>query len=117
MPYSIQAEQSVLGSILLDKDSIVMVMLLDRKDFHKKAACRNFEAMIRLYQKGEPIDLITVMDALGKKALNLRRQLPAQPDLSLFSFTYHNILYKIVKENPCCVSLFKLATHYGKKLQ
>lgn len=102
MPYSIQAEQSVLGSILLDKDAIVLVTdMIEAKDFYKEFHSEIFSAMMRLYMKGEPIDLITVTEELTKKEaaqsveeINYLTDLTAVPD-----FTSHITTYaKIVKE-------------------
>lgn len=119
MPYSIQAEQSVLGSILLDKDSIVMVTdIIESKDFYKELHAEIFEAMIRLYQKGEPIDLITVMDALGKKenfksaeAITYLTDLTSVPD-----FTAHITNYaKIVKEKSLLRELIQASQRIMEK--
>ena len=69
-PHSIEAEQSVLGSILLDKESILKVAdTLSPKDFYKKSHRLIYEAMVDLYQEQEPIDVLNVTTRLKDKKL------------------------------------------------
>ena len=67
-PQDIDAEQSVLGSLLIDKDAVVKIAdIVAPKDFYRKAHEMIFEAMIGLYSKSEPIDLLTVSSRLKEK--------------------------------------------------
>ena len=67
-PQDIEAEQSVLGSLLIDKDAVVKIAdIVAPKDFYRKAHEMIFEAMIGLYSKSEPIDLLTVSSKLKEK--------------------------------------------------
>ena len=67
-PQDIDAEQSVLGSLLIDKDAVVKIAdIVAPKDFYRKAHEMIFEAMIGLYAKSEPIDLLTVSSKLKEK--------------------------------------------------
>ena len=67
-PQDIEAEQSVLGSLLIDKDAIVKIAdIVSPKDFYRKAHEIIFEAIIGLYTKSEPIDLLTVSSRLKEK--------------------------------------------------
>ena len=67
-PQDIDAEQSVLGSLLIDKDAIVKIAdIVAPKDFYRKAHEIIFEAMIGLYSKSEPIDLLTISSRLKEK--------------------------------------------------
>ncbi len=67
-PQDIEAEQSVLGSLLIDKDAIVKIAdIVAPKDFYRKVHEIIFEAMIGLYTKSEPIDLLTVSSRLKEK--------------------------------------------------
>ncbi len=69
-PYSIEAEESLLGSMLISKDAIVSVVeLVSEKDFYRKSNQEIFKAIIELYIKGEPADPITVAEHLKKKGL------------------------------------------------
>ncbi len=64
-PQSLEAEQGVLGSMLLERDAIAKVVEMMRgDDFYRDAHRRIFEVMIDLFERGEPVDLITVTDRL-----------------------------------------------------
>ncbi|KNY28639.1 replicative DNA helicase [Pseudobacteroides cellulosolvens] len=64
-PQSIEAEQSVLGSMLLDKEVIpVVTEILKSEDFYRADHKEIFEAVMDLFDAGEPIDLITVSEQL-----------------------------------------------------
>ncbi|MDQ7827377.1 MAG: replicative DNA helicase [Armatimonadota bacterium] len=64
-PQSLEAEQSVLGSMLLERDAIAKVVeMLRGEDFYRDAHRRIFEAITDLFERGEPVDLITVTDRL-----------------------------------------------------
>ncbi|NLU10430.1 MAG: replicative DNA helicase [Tepidanaerobacter acetatoxydans] len=64
-PYNLEAEQSVLGSMLLSKDAItVAAEQLQAQDFYKESHKKIFEVIVRLYEDREPVDLITVTEAL-----------------------------------------------------
>jgi replicative DNA helicase len=66
-PQSVEAEQSVLGSILIDKDAIVEVAeFLRAEDFYRQANGAIFTAMIDLFERREPIDVVTVTEALER---------------------------------------------------
>lgn len=67
-PQSIDGEQAVLGSILKDAESISAVIeYLDTYEyFYAKKHQSIFQAMLRLYEKGEPCDITTVADELTK---------------------------------------------------
>lgn len=67
-PQDIEAEQSVLGSLMIDRDAIVKIAdIVAPKDFYRKAHEIIFDAMIELYAKSEPIDLLTVSSRLKEK--------------------------------------------------
>ncbi len=67
-PQNIQAEQSVLGAILLENESLsAVVEQLSPDDFYKTAHKKIFMGMLDLYEKNEPIDLITLTEQLTKK--------------------------------------------------
>ena len=67
-PQNIEAEKSLLGSLLLDKDAIIKVAdSLKADDFYEERHKSIFEAMIALYEKQRPLDVITVTDWLKTK--------------------------------------------------
>lgn len=69
LPHSVEAEQSVLGSILLDRDAMITVSdIVQEEDFYKDAHREIFHCMMQLYRKSEPIDLITLSEELKKRS-------------------------------------------------
>lgn len=66
-PHNLEAEQGVLGSMLLDRDAIARtVEILRPDDFYRDAHRVIFTAMIELFERGEPVDLITVTNRLAE---------------------------------------------------
>jgi replicative DNA helicase len=64
-PQNIEAEQSVLGASLLDKEVLSTITeIIDVSDFYREDHKEIFEAIMDLYERGEPIDLITVSEQL-----------------------------------------------------
>lgn len=64
-PNDIEAEQAVLGSMLLDRDAVSSALeVLKPNDFYREENKLIFEAILNLYNRSEPIDLITVKDEL-----------------------------------------------------
>ncbi len=69
-PHSIEAEESVLGAVLLDKDAISIVAQFLLPDyFYNDNHAKIFTAILALYEKRKPIDLITLTEELKKKKL------------------------------------------------
>jgi replicative DNA helicase len=67
-PQNIEAEQCLLGSLMLDKKAILKVVdFLDPRDFYRDSHKKIYEVIIELFEKGEPIDLITVTNKLKAK--------------------------------------------------
>jgi replicative DNA helicase len=67
-PQNIEAERSVLGSLMLDKDAIIKVANLIRfGDFYKDDHNLIYEAMVELYEKREPIDVLSLSNLLEEK--------------------------------------------------
>ncbi len=65
-PQNLEAEQGVLGSMLLDRDAIARtVEALRPEDFYRDAHRIIFSAMLDLFERGEPVDLITVTNRLA----------------------------------------------------
>ncbi len=65
-PHNYEAEAAVLGSILVDKEAILKVAdLVTAEDFYRDSHGAIFEAMLTLYGKSEPIDLISLSDRLN----------------------------------------------------
>ncbi|MGL5259594.1 MAG: replicative DNA helicase [Lachnospiraceae bacterium] len=68
LPHSIEAEQSVIGSMLMDKEVIVVVSeLITGDDFYSKQYQILFETMVELNNEGKPVDPVTLQDRLKEK--------------------------------------------------
>jgi len=113
-PHNIEAEQSVLGSMLLDKDAIPTVTeILKSEDFYRDDHKEIFAAIMELFDKAEPIDLITVSDQL-----RLRGTLEAVGGLEYLTTiansipTTANVKYyaKIVEEKSIIRKLIKASS-------
>lgn len=69
-PHSIEAEQSVLWSLIIDKDWFLVISdMLVKEDFYDEKNAKIFEVMVELYTKNRPIDIITVKERLQDKWL------------------------------------------------
>jgi len=67
-PHSIEAEQSVLGSMILDKDAIIEVSdILHAEDFYKEGHKEIYKGIIELYKRDEPVDMVTLSEELKKR--------------------------------------------------
>ena len=68
MPHSVEAEQSVIGAMLMDKDAIIAASeILSEEDFYQRAYGVMFGAMTELFNEGKPVDLVTLQDRLKEK--------------------------------------------------
>ncbi len=68
LPHSIEAEQSVIGAMLMDKDAIVIASeLLQGDDFYGKQYGIVFETMVELNNEAKPVDTVTLQDRLKEK--------------------------------------------------
>ncbi|OIN98508.1 replicative DNA helicase [Candidatus Desantisbacteria bacterium CG1_02_38_46] len=113
-PQNLEAEISVLGSMMLEKESILKVIeILNEEDFYKDAHREIYRAIASLYDRGEPIDLVTLANELRKGeilekiggATYLTSLLDAVP-------TAANVEYyaKIVKEKSMLRSLINASS-------
>ncbi|MCJ7691446.1 MAG: replicative DNA helicase [Clostridiaceae bacterium] len=65
LPYNLEAEQSIIGSMLIDKTAISRaVEILNTEDFYRDSHKVIFNAIFELYQKDTPIDMITLLEHL-----------------------------------------------------
>jgi replicative DNA helicase len=113
-PQNIEAEQSILGGVLIENDALnTVVEFLEDGDFYREAHQKIFKCMITLSEKNEPLDLITLTNELKKKkeleeiggASYLAGLVESVP-------TAANIAYyaKIVKEKSILRKLISTAT-------
>jgi replicative DNA helicase len=103
MPNSLEAEQSVIGSMIMDKDAIVAASeILVKDDFYHQQYGILFESMVELHEGGQPVDLVTLQNKLKEKdvpkeisSLEFVRELVTSVPTSANVKYYANI----VKEN------------------
>src|SRR5690606_10929024 len=69
-PHNLEAEQAVLGAILLENEAIAAAMEhVTPDDFYRAAHQRIFEAMVQLSEESEPVDLVTLSTRLKDQGL------------------------------------------------
>ena len=67
-PQSIEAEDSILSALLLDKNSLLDVIeILSPEDFYRSAHQKIFSAIVDLFEKNEPVDLVTTVNILKER--------------------------------------------------
>ncbi len=113
-PQSKEAEQSVLGSMIIDREAIFSAAeLLTENDFYSTAHKKIFSGVISLSEKGEPVDLVTLseelqrdqcLDAIGGRSylVTLANAVPTAANVQ-----YHS---QIVREKSILRSLIQTAT-------
>jgi replicative DNA helicase len=68
-PQSIDAEQSVIGALLIDRDAVIEVAdFLRPQDFYRQAHGTIYGAILELYERREPVDIVTVSETLERNA-------------------------------------------------
>lgn len=68
LPHSVEAEQAVIGSMIMDREAIVVASeIILGDDFYNKQYGILFETMVELNDKGYPVDLVTLQDKLKEK--------------------------------------------------
>ena len=112
MPHSLEAEQSVIGSMIMDKDAIMTAneMLLSEDFYHQQYGIL-FDTMVELYNAGLPVDLVTLQNKLKEKNVPPEvSSLEYVRDLITAVPTSANIKYyaKIVKDNAIRRKMIKL---------
>jgi replicative DNA helicase len=67
LPHNLEAERSVLGAILLHNDAFNLAAeVIDSQDFFRDAHRRIFDKMVKLVERGDAIDLVTLKEELGR---------------------------------------------------
>lgn len=68
LPHSMEAEQSVVGAMIMDAEAIVAASeIVTAEDFYNKQYGVLFDAMVELNDEGKPVDLVTLQDRLKEK--------------------------------------------------
>ena len=79
LPHSVEAEQSVIGSMIMDKEAIVTASeIVSEDDFYNKQYGILFQAMVDLNEEGKPVDLVTLQNRL--------KEMAAPPEVSSLEF-------------------------------
>lgn len=111
-PHSAEAEQSVIGSMIMDKDAILAASeIITGEDFYQQRYSVLYDAMIELFNEAKPVDLITLQNKLKEKdvppelcSLEFIRDLIASVPTSANVRHYANI----VKEKSTLRQLIKV---------
>lgn len=110
-PHSLEAEQSVLGAMIIDKEAInTAIEKIKPEDFYKEANKEIFESIVELYSRNEPVDLITLSEELKRRdTLENVGGISYLANLSEGIATTANIKYycKIVEEKSILRRLIK----------
>ena len=112
-PHDLEAEQAILGSMLTDKDAVISAIeVLKEDDFYREDNKLIYSAILNLYNRAEPIDIITVkaeLEAMGKfqqvGGLEYLAELPEKVPTTANSSKY----IKIVEEKSTLRNLIKTA--------
>ncbi len=115
LPQNIEAEQAVIGSMILDSEAIGKVVeILKENDFYRIAHRKIFPAIIDIYEQNQPVDLITLTESLRKK--NLLEEIGGASYLTAIlenTDTTANVEHhaRIVKEKSTLRELISAAGH------
>ena len=113
-PHSVEAEESVLGALLLDKDAVIAVAeFLSPDDFYDERHKEIYQAILSLYEERTPVDVLTVAERLKKQKdlkkiggasylTNIVNKVPTAAHVEHYG--------KIVKDQSVKRSLMKAAT-------
>ena len=111
-PHNEEAEQSVLGAILINKDSIGLISeTIVSGDFYNEINAKIFDAMMALYEEGKPIDILTLTKKLKKQKAD-KVELSYVTDLLNAVPTAANIEHyaEIIKDDSTKRSLISLGS-------
>ena len=112
LPHSIEAEQAVVGAMLMDRDAILTSSeIICGEDFYQSAYGVIFDAVVEIYNEGKPVDLITLQERLKEKDVPAEiSSLEFVRDLVTAVPTSANVKYyaEIVSEKSMLRRLIKL---------
>ena len=112
-PHDLEAEQAIIGSMLTDKDAVISAIeVLKEDDFYREDNKAIYSAILNLYNRAEPIDIITVkaeLESMGKfekvGGLEYLAELPEKVPTTANAMKY----IKIVEEKSTLRRLIKTA--------
>lgn len=118
-PQNLEAEQSVLAAMLIEREAILRASeILTSEDFYRDAHGAIFQTMMALFERGEPVDLITVSDELRVRGLldqiggltylaKLSNLLPSAANVEYYA--------RIVEEKSVLRRLIRASTEIARK--
>lgn len=113
LPHSAEAEQSVIGSMIMDRDAIIAASeIVVGSDFYENQYSILFDTMVELFNEGKPVDLVTLQDRLKEKDVPPQLcSLEFIRDLVTSVPTSANVRYyaQIVKEKAVLRRLIKIS--------
>ena len=103
LPHNLEAEQSVIVSMLMDRDAIVTASeMISGEDFYNRQYGILFDVMCELNDRGEPVDLVTVQERMRTKdvppevsSLEFIREILTMPITSAHIKQYANIASRL----------------------
>lgn len=112
-PHDLEAEQAIIGSMLTDRDAVISAIeILKEEDFYREDNKAIYKAILNLYNRAEPIDIITVkseLESMGKfeqvGGLEYLAELPEKVPTTANAMKY----IKIVEEKSTLRRLIKTA--------
>ena len=117
-PHNLEAEQAILGGILINNDALNQVIdILSGEDFYREAHALIFEGMLALYNRDDPVDLITLSQVLKENgALGKVGGIDYLTSLAEATSTSAGIMYhaEIVKDLSTRRSLISQCSHISE---
>ena len=96
LPQSIEAEEAVLGAILVNPTSLGRIVeLLKPESFYKPAHRIIYDAMLNMFRKNEPIDIVTISEYLRNKENTIENTQKAFRYLIGRGFSYEDAEYAL----------------------
>lgn len=133
LPHSIEAEQSVVGSMLMDKEAVLAASeILSPEDFYGRQYGVMYEAILELYNEGSPVDMVTLRERLKEKDVppelssvefirDLINAVPTSINIKQYADIVHekSVLRRIIKaseeiENLCYLGKERLDVILGE---
>ena len=118
-PQNIEAEESILGALMIDKDAVFKIVdILKAGDFYKPMHGKIFEIILSLIEKHQPIDILSVTNKLKEE--NLLQDIGGQSYLtklieSVPSSSHINHYAKIVHEKKILRDLINASAEIGEQ--
>ena len=117
-PHNMEAEQSIVGGILINNDSLNQVVdILSGEDFYREAHALIYEGMLTLYNRDDPVDVITLSQVLKEKgALDKVGGTEYLASLAEATATSAGIMYhaEIVKDSSTRRNLIRQCSHISE---